>query len=125
MGPSLFETSNQLWVFLFTVYGGIVLGVLYDLLDIIRKVIRARRLMTAVFDIAYWSAATALAFLLLYFACEGEFRYYDLLGFASGAALWFLGPGRAVRWAQRKAMRGLHALWSRFKTTALYKLLSK
>jgi spore cortex biosynthesis protein YabQ len=125
MGPKLFETSSQLWVFLFTVYGGVVLGALYDLLFILRKLLRAKRILTVLFDIAYWATATALIFALLYYACEGEFRYYDVVGLALGAALWFMGPGRAVRWAQRKISNGIHFIWMKFKGTVVYKFLAK
>jgi spore cortex biosynthesis protein YabQ len=125
MSPSLFETSNQLWVFLFTVYGGVVLGALHDLLFIIRKFMRGKRALTALFDIAYWVAATALIFALLYYACEGEFRYYDALGLGLGAALWFLGPGKAVRWIQRKVGQFAHTVWERFKGTRLYRFIAK
>lgn len=125
MGTTLFETSNQLWVFLFTLYGGAVLGLLYDILFIIRKFLRGKKFLTVLFDIVYWVLATAFLFLLLYYACDGEFRYYDVLGFGLGAALWFLGPGKAVKWMHMKIRQGLHALWFRFKGTALYKLIAK
>jgi spore cortex biosynthesis protein YabQ len=125
MAPSIFETSNQLWVFLFTVYGGIALGLLYDVLYIVRVSLGGSRVLTALLDVAYWLIATALAFGLLYYACEGEFRYYDALGFALGAGLWFWGPGKAARWAQRKIAKGLNALWRKFKLTRIYQMIAK
>jgi spore cortex biosynthesis protein YabQ len=125
MGPSLFETSNQLWVFLFTIYGGVVLGLLYDLFRAVGRFLKGRHVLVAFLDILYWIVATALLFALLYYACEGEFRYYDVLGFCIGAALWFLGPGKGLRWMQRKINNGIHFLMSKFKETSLYKYLSK
>jgi spore cortex biosynthesis protein YabQ len=125
MGPSIFETSNQLWVFLFTIYGGAVLGALYDLLYIIRKILRGKRVLTVLFDVVYWVAATAIIFALLYYACEGEVRYYDVLGLVVGAALWFLGPGKAVGWLQRKIWQGVRFVWGRFKMTRVYRFIAK
>jgi spore cortex biosynthesis protein YabQ len=125
MGTSLFETSNQLWVFLFTVYGGVVLGLLYDLFSIIRRFLHGKKILVIFFDIVYWIIATVLAFALLYYACEGEFRYFHALGFALGAALWFLGPGKGVKWLHKKIRQGLHLLWSHFKGTSLYKFIFK
>lgn len=125
MGPAIFDTSNQLWVFIFTMYGGICLGLLYDILYVVRVSLGAKQALTALFDIVYWVLGTALAFGLLYYACEGEFRYWDALGFALGAALWFLGPGKAVKWAQRKIACGLRTLWCKFKLTWLYQILVK
>lgn len=125
MGTTLFETSNQLWVFLFTLYGGAVLGLLYDILFIIRKFLRGKKFLTALFDILYWLLAVILIFALLYYACEGEFRYYDVLGFGLGAALWFLGPGKAVTWLHMKIRQVIRVLWSRFMNTAVYKFLFK
>lgn len=125
MGPTLFETSNQLWVFLFTIYGGVVLGLLYDLLRAVGLLLRGRRVLVAFLDILYWVLATVLLFALLWYACEGEFRYYDVLGFAIGAALWFLSPGKGLRWAQSKITSGYHFLASKFKGTALYRFIAK
>ena len=125
MGTAIFETSNQPWVFLFTVYGGVVLGALYDVLDIARRLLRGRGAMIVLFDVLYWMLSTAFLFGLLWFACDGEFRYYDVLGFALGAAIWFLGPGKFVKWAHRKIRQWTHALWSRFRGTGLYKFIFK
>lgn len=125
MGTAIFETSNQPWVFLFTVYGGAVLGLLYDILDIARRSLKGRKALVVLFDILYWVVATAFTFALLWYACDGEFRYYDVLGFALGAALWFLGPGKALKWAHRKIRQGLHVLWSRFRGTGIYRFLFK
>jgi spore cortex biosynthesis protein YabQ len=125
MGPALFETSNQLWVFLFTVYGGVVLGLLYDLLSVIRMFLKGKHVLIVFFDILFWLVAAALSFALLYYACDGEFRYYDVLGFGLGAALWFLGPGKGLKWICNKINRGLHLVWNRFKGTVLYRFLFK
>ena len=125
MGTAIFETSNQPWVFLFTIYGGIVLGMLYDILDITRRFLRGRRVMAIFFDILYWIVGTAFLFALLWVACDGEFRYFDVLGFALGAALWFLGPGKFVKWAHQKIRQWAHRQWSRFRSTKLYQILYK
>ena len=102
-----------------------MLGLMYDLLEIARQFVRRRKAMAALFDALYWIVATAFAFALLYYACEGEFRYYDVLGFALGAALWLLGPGKAVKWAHRKIRQGLRALWGRFRSTGVYRFIFK
>ena len=125
MGTPLFETSNQLFVLLFTVYGGVVLGLLYDALFIIRKTLGGKKYLTALFDALFWLMAIAIAFGLLYYATEGEFKFFHLLGFAFGAMLYFLGPGKGVRWLYNKICRSLRALFSRFKATGLYKLIFK
>lgn len=125
MGTAIFETSSQPWVFLFTVYGGAVLGLLFDLLSIIRGFLKDKKTIAVLLDLLYWVFATVFSFLLLYYACEGEFRYYDVLGFALGAALWFLGPGRAVKWLHMKIRHGCRVLWGKFKDTGIYKYLVK
>ena len=106
-------------------YGGVCLGLLYDVFYLIRVTLGYKKVLTVVLDVTYWVIGTAFAFGLLYYACEGEFRYYDALGFALGALLWFMGPGKAVRWAQRKIAHGLHLLWGKFKLTKLYQIVAK
>ncbi len=125
MKPGIFESSDQLWVLLVTVYGGVLLGVLFDALFIAGRVLGGRKVLVAVLDGIFWLAATALCFVLLYVAHDGAFRLSDALGFGLGAALYFLGPGRAVRWLYLQISKGLRALWKRFMLTRLYKLLSK
>lgn len=125
MKPGIFETSGQLWVLLVTIYGGALLGVFFDALFITNRVLGGRRVLTAIFDALFWVVATTLCFGLLYFAHDGAFSLADALGFALGAALYFLGPGRAVRWLYLQISRALRALWKRFKGTGLYRLLSK
>ena len=125
MEQGLFETSNQFWVLLCTIYGGVVLGVLYDSLFIMRKTLGGRKILTALFDIVFWVLATVFAFVLLYVAVDGALRFYEILGFSFGAILYFLGPGKAVRWLYRKICQGVRIVWERFKDTGIYRLLSK
>ena len=125
MKPGIFETSDQLWVLLVTIYGGVLLGVLFDALFITNRVLGGRRVLQAIFDGIFWLVATVLCFGLLYFAHDGAFSLADIMGFGLGAALYFLGPGRAVRWLYLQISRGVKALWGRFKTTGLYRLLRK
>lgn len=130
MGPSLFETSNQLWVFLFTIYGGALLGLLYSVLTIVRETVAGRRravrgAATVLFDILFWLLATAAAFALLWYTSEGAFHYYDVAGFGIGAALWCLGPGRAIRSLHERIVRALRAAWGRIRETSLFKLLNR
>ncbi len=125
MGPALFGTSNQGWVFLFMVYGGVVLGLLYDLVTVARRMLHIGGLWVALVDLVYWLAATAVAFGFLYLAGQGEFRLYHVLGFALGAALYALGPGRLLDAALRRLIRLWRGLLARFRQTMLYRFLSK
>ena len=125
MGSALFGTSNQWWVFLFMVYGGIILGLLYDLMAAVRALLRARRALGALFDLLYWLAATAIAFTLLYLAGQGEFRVFNALGFGIGAALYFLGPGKLLQTACKWLVRRWRVVLVRLKGTAFFRFLMK
>ncbi len=92
----LFATIGQAWVFLATVYGGLALGLLYDIARIVRIALGAGRMATMVVDALFWAVAGAVMFAAIWYAGAGDLRAYMLLGFACGWALFELALGRAV-----------------------------
>ena len=53
--------ANQAQVFLAMVYAGLAMGVCYDLLRLLRLLLRAGPVLTALFDLLFWLLAAALA----------------------------------------------------------------
>ncbi|NLC19960.1 MAG: spore cortex biosynthesis protein YabQ [Clostridiales bacterium] len=86
----LMSTANQAYVFLSTVYTGMILGLIYDLNRTIRRIFKPGRWLVGVLDLLFWLIAAAIVFTVLYFANNGEIRLYNFIGLAIGWSLYLL-----------------------------------
>ena len=68
----LMSTANQAYVFLSTVYTGMVLGLIYDLNRMIRRIFKPRRWIVGALDLLFWLIAAIIVFVVLFFANNGE-----------------------------------------------------
>jgi len=75
----------QFWTMFMMFLGGLALGAIFDLFRVLHAQFHLPRWVLAVMDIAYWVAATALIFRLLYASNNGELRLFVFIGLAIGA----------------------------------------
>lgn len=101
----MFEATRQGGVFLTMVYAGLLCGVLYDVLRVLRRITGAGRLWSAAADMAFWTAAAAVCALALMRVLRGPVRLYALLGACCGMCLYLLGVSELLYGA---AQWGLH-----------------
>ncbi|MEG1548118.1 MAG: spore cortex biosynthesis protein YabQ [Clostridia bacterium] len=77
------NTLSELPVFLGAVYGGIIIGILFDLFRLLHLPVRARWLHTVI-DVLFYAASGAAASLMLLRLNGGAPRLYIFIGFAIG-----------------------------------------
>ncbi|MCT4594051.1 MAG: spore cortex biosynthesis protein YabQ [Anaeromicrobium sp.] len=77
--------SEQTYVFLVTLYGGIIIGFIYDLYRIFRLIFSPKKIATMVEDFIFWILISIIATLVLVFGNEGQIRFYTIGGFFVGA----------------------------------------
>ena len=82
---------QQSYIFMATVYGGIITGVLYDVYRMLRRLLKAGRIVTALFDVLFVLCALAVVVAVLYTVNSGELRVYTFLGFVLGFFIYILG----------------------------------
>lgn len=82
------SVSEQIYIFLATLYGGIVIGFIYDLYRIIRCIFRPKKLATFIQDFIFWLVISVAAMMVLLFSNDGEIRFYTFLGFVVGVLLY-------------------------------------
>lgn len=87
----MFETTGQAWIFLATVYGGLAVGLLYDLLSAFRHGFHMGPFATGAMDFLFWLGAALILALTVGFSGGDGLRAYMLLGFASGFLLYAAG----------------------------------
>ncbi len=93
MAP-FFETKSQAWVFLGMIYLGLGLGVIYDVLGLLRKT--KNKGLTAGADLLFFLLAGGALTLALVMTGQDGLRLYSLLGLACGGLLYMLGLRRLV-----------------------------
>lgn len=79
------QTLDQFPVFLFMLYCGLVIGVLYDLFRLLRLPFSSA-IVSGILDGAFYMLAGAIFALSLLYANNGEFRFYTLI--ASGVGIF-------------------------------------
>ncbi len=79
---------SQGYIFLATLYGGIIIGFIYDLYRIFRYFFKPKKVATFFEDLMFWIIIALIALFVLIFSSWGELRGYEFLGFLSGAVLY-------------------------------------
>jgi spore cortex biosynthesis protein YabQ len=97
-----FYTLNQGYLFFFAVYGGAVIGLLYDVFRLIRLAVRRNKYVTAILDILFWLSAAAGLFYLMLVSNDGRIRLFSFFGFALGCGIYFSGISPVVKFLCNK-----------------------
>lgn len=82
------SVQTQAYIFLSTLYGGIIIGFIYDLYRIFRYFFRPKKVATFIEDLAFWIIVTLISLYILISSNWGELRGYNFLGFLCGAVLY-------------------------------------
>jgi spore cortex biosynthesis protein YabQ len=78
----------QSFVFMFTVYGGIIIGILYDIYRALRGSRRGDRFVTSIWDMSFLAAAVLVVLWALFSSNYGDIRAYVFIGFIVGFFLY-------------------------------------
>ena len=93
MAP-FFETHSQAWVFLGMVYLGLALGLVYDVLRLVRNL--RKKALVFLADLLFFMLAGAALTLALVITGQNSLRLYALLGLVCGGILYLLGLRRLL-----------------------------
>lgn len=79
------DSSKELYIFLFSINQGIVLGLLYDAYRAIRKILKPKKVLGILEDLFLWVIITFIVFIFLLRHLNGMFRGFVFIGFIIGA----------------------------------------
>ena len=82
--------SNQSILFLTSVQIGVLMGVLFDLIRIFRKLLKHPNFLVQIEDMLYWVVCGFMGFYMLYVCNYAEIRPYIFIGIILGAVFYFL-----------------------------------
>ncbi|HIU34020.1 MAG TPA: hypothetical protein IAB02_05605 [Candidatus Pullichristensenella excrementigallinarum] len=88
----LFATIGQWKVFAAMCLAGVLVGVWFSLLRLLRRLLSAGFWLTLLADLAFGAGAAAILALGLTLSCYGQVRLYSFLAAGLGAGIWLAGP---------------------------------
>ena len=84
------SVTNQLHIFLLSLAGGALAGVLFDLFRTFRKLVHTGTFWVGIQDLLFWFLAATAGFLFLYRTNYGQPRWYIFCGIVLGALFYHL-----------------------------------
>lgn len=85
---TIYSILQESYILLATIYGGILLGFMYDLYRIFRGLFRPKKMATMIQDLIFWCIISIVAFYVLIFSNQGAIRFYNFLGFILGSIFY-------------------------------------
>ena len=76
-------------VFYLTIYGGIIIGVLFDLYKALRHNFKIVRKISLLFDIVFWIFITVIIFITVNYLEKFYLRYYHFIALFLGYILYY------------------------------------
>ena len=82
--------TNQAHLFLIFIINGILIGLLFDMFRISRKVIKTSNFITYIEDILFWILTGIIILYSIFVFNNGQLRFYMFLGIILGAICYLL-----------------------------------
>lgn len=103
----------QSYVFSYSAYGGILIGILYDVYRVIKGKKRNERLITSLWDALFLFAVFIVVIWAVFSSSYGEIRAYILIGFIVGFYLYQKLLGRIAVGVFHFLFRGITNLFKK------------
>lgn len=95
-------TGTQPIIFMITIYGGIILGLVYDIYRAVRKIVRSGKWVVVLCDTLFIITLGLIVTFVMYTANQGELRLFTIVGFVLGFTLYMAGLSPFVFYIARK-----------------------
>ena len=81
-------TFNQQYILLYTIYAGIILGVIYDVFRYIRKFFGMGKIWTTILDVLFFALGLLFIWYFFFINIHMNFRFYFIIGVGIGFLLY-------------------------------------
>lgn len=88
--------NNQAYIFMVFTIVGVIIGVLFDIFRILRKTFKTKDIVTYIEDIVFWLITGMIIVYAMYVFCDGELRFFMILGIIIGATMYMLTISKYV-----------------------------
>lgn len=121
----LFDSVNQTAEMLAMIYCGIVIGIVYDLLGVFRRLFRRYKIAIHITDLVFCAASLLIACVFIFYTTEGRLKIHLLFGILIGILLQFFGIKPIIKLILDINFNLGSKILKKFKSTKLYKRLIK
>lgn len=73
-----------------TIYGGIIIGILFDFYRSLKSNFKIVKKLSLVFDILFWAIVTIIIFVTINFIESFDLRYYHFIALFSGFIIYYI-----------------------------------
>ena len=88
--------SNQANLFIIFSLVGVIIGLLFDGFRVLRKLFSTNDILTYIEDIVFWILTGIIIIYSMYRFCDGELRFFMILGIIFGTAIYLLTISKYV-----------------------------
>ena len=81
--------ENQVYLFSIFTIVGIIIGILFDIFRIIRRIIKTNNIITYIEDILFFLITEVIIIYSMYKFCNGEIRFFMIAGIGIGSVMYF------------------------------------
>ncbi len=85
---SMYSVYHETYILLATIYGGLLIGFIYDLYKVFRRLFHPKKVATYLQDILFWSIISVVSFYVLIISNQGDLRFYNFIGFVVGVLVY-------------------------------------
>ena len=109
--------TQELGVFYSTIYGGIAVGLLFDVYRSLRNNFKIVRYLSLFFDALFWIIVTILTFITINAVENFDLRYYHIIALFIGFLLYYSTISKFILTGLNKL---IYLITNLFKKTACY-----
>lgn len=109
--------TQELGVFYSTIYGGIAVGLLFDIYRSLRRNFKVIRYLSLFFDALFWIIVTILTFITINAVENFNLRYYHIIALFIGFLLYYSTISKFILAGLNKL---IYLITNLFKKTACY-----
>ena len=80
--------GNQANLFIIFSLVGMIIGLLFDVFRILRKVLKTKDIVTYIEDIIFWILTGVIIIYSMYKFCDGELRFFMIIGIILGTMIY-------------------------------------
>ena len=88
--------ENQAYLFVIFTLVGVIIGILFDIFRILRKTFKTKDIITYIEDIVFWIIAGIIIIYTMYVFCDGELRFFMIIGIVLGTVLYMMTISKYV-----------------------------
>ena len=119
----LFATVDQGWIFLVMLAAGAAVGVLWDALALLRRLLEAGFFLSLIADILLGLGSAAILIIAMVRANYGQPRAYMFVAAGLGAALYGIAVARPLHAILRTLRRALGRMAARLRENRIIKVI--